>query len=179
VTSEFDTGIQLRSLTPQEFADYRDRSVPAYAEEVARARDVELSAALRNAEETFPSSLADVAATGQEIYRAVHEGSDVGWLWLGPPPFGGPGRYVYDVEIDEEHRGEGLGRALMLTAEAVARESGYARLGLNVFGWNSRAESLYRSLGYEVMSTQMVKRLGNEMLDGDLPDGDTTLEGGR
>ena len=41
-----------------------------------------------------------------------------------------------------------------------------------------RAESLYRSLGYEVMSTQMSKRLGSEMLDGDLPDGDPTLDGG-
>ena len=171
--------IQLRTLDREEFVGYRERSVPAYAEELVRARGIDLRAALRDAEETFPQSLEVLTETGQWIFRAVHDGVDVGWLWLGPPPHGGPGLFVYDVEIDEEHRGEGLGRALMLAAEIVVRDSGYDRLGLNVFGWNSRAESLYRSLGYQVTSTQMVKPLANEMLDGDLADGDSTVDGGR
>lgn len=174
-----DTGIQLRTLGRDEFAAYRERAIPAYAEEVVRARDIDLRAALRHAEESFPPSLEAVAESGQWMFRAVHDGADVGWLWLGPPPNGSSGLWVYDIEIDEEHRGEGLGRAVMLAAEQVVRESGYDHLGLNVFGWNSRAESLYRSLGYEVVSTQMRKPLGNEMLDGDLADGDSTLDGGR
>jgi ribosomal protein S18 acetylase RimI-like enzyme len=175
----YDSGVELRTLGREEFAAYRERSVPAYADEVVRARGVDRRSALRTAEESFPPSLEAVAETGQWIFRAVHDGVDVGWLWLGPPPMGGPGLYVYDVEVDEEHRGEGLGRAIMLAAEQVVRESGHDRLGLNVFGWNARAESLYRSLGYQVMSMQMAKPLGNEMLDGDLPDGDTTVDGGR
>ena len=175
----YDAGVELRPLTDEEFAGYRERAVPEYAGELVRARGLDRTVALRLAEETFPVSLAAVAEGGQAMFRAVHEGVDVGWLWLGSPPAGGPGLYVYDVEVDEEHRGEGLGRAIMLAAEEVTREHGHDRLGLNVFGWNHRAESLYRSLGYEVMSTQMLKRLGNEMLDGDLPDGDTTLDGGR
>ena len=177
--STTSSGVQLRVLTDEEFAAYRERSVPLYAEELARARDMDQRAALRHAEETFPADLAAVTETGQWIFRAVHDGVDVGWLWLGPPPFGGSGLFVFDIEVDEEHRGEGLGRAIMLAAEQVVSESGYDRLGLNVFGWNHRAESLYRSLGYEVTSTQMRKLLTNEMLDGDLPDGDTTLDGGR
>jgi ribosomal protein S18 acetylase RimI-like enzyme len=175
----YDAGVQLRPLTDEEFAAFRDRAVPEYADELVRARGIDRAAALRNAEETFPASLAAVAAGGESMFRAVHDGADVGWLWLGPPPTGGPGLYVYDIEVDEEHRGEGLGRAIMLAAEEVARQSGHDRLGLNVFGWNHRAESLYLSLGYEVMSTQMSKHIGNEMLDGDLADGDTTLDGGR
>jgi len=171
--------LELRPLTDEEFADFRDRSVPVYAEEVVRARGVDRTVALRHAEETFPASLAAVAEGGEAMFRAVHEGVDVGWLWLGAPPMGGSGLYVYDIEVDEEHRGEGLGRAIMLAAEDVVRRAGHDRLGLNVFGWNHRAESLYRSLGYEVMSTQMSKRLGNEMLDGDLAEGDSTVDGGR
>lgn len=174
-----DAGIQLRTLDHEEFAAFREREIPGYAEEVARARGLEQRDALRIAEESFPPSLAAVTENGQWMFRAVHDGLDVGWLWLGPPPFGGSGLYVFDIEVDEEHRGEGLGRAIMLAAEQVVRESGYDHLGLNVFGWNHRAESLYRSLGYEVMSTQMRKKLTNEMLDGDLPDGDSTLDGGR
>ena len=175
----YDAAVALRPLTDEEFAGYRERAVPEYADELVRARGLDRSTALRHAEESFPASLVAVAEGRQAMVRAAHEGVDVGWLWLGPPPMGGPGLYVYDIEVDEEHRGEGLGRAIMLAAEEVARESGHDRLGLNVFGWNHRAESLYRSLGYEVMSTQMSKRLGNEMLDGDLPDGDSTLDCGR
>jgi len=177
--SRGDAGIRLRTLDRDEFAAYRERSIPAYADEVARARGLDVGAALRLAEESFPPSLEAVTEGGQWLFRAVLDGIDVGWLWLGPPPNGSTGLWIYDIEIDEEHRGEGLGRALMLAAEQVVRESGHEHLGLNVFGWNSRAESLYRSLGYEVMSTLMRKKLTNEMLDGDLADGDTTLDGGR
>jgi ribosomal protein S18 acetylase RimI-like enzyme len=175
----YDSGVELRPLADEEFAGFRERAVPSYTEELVRARGLDRTAALRYAEETFPASLAAVAEGGEWMFRAVHDAVDVGWLWLGSPPMGGTGLYVYDIEVDEEHRGEGLGRAIMLAAEELVRESGHDRLGLNVFGWNHRAESLYRSLGYEVMSTQMSKRLGNEMLDGDLPDGDSTLDGGR
>ena len=36
----------------------------------------------------------------------------------------------------------------MLAAEDIAREAGLQHIRLNVFGWNTRAEGLYRSLGY-------------------------------
>jgi ribosomal protein S18 acetylase RimI-like enzyme len=83
----------------------------------------------------------------------------VGWLWLGPHPFREDGVFVYDVEIAEEHQGRGLGRATMLAAEDLAREAGLKYIQLNVFGWNTRAESLYRSLGYITLATQMGKPL--------------------
>ena len=43
----------------------------------------------------------------------------------------------------------------MLFAEA--RRRGYGRLGLNVFGNNDVARSLYRSLGYEENGVFMTK----------------------
>jgi len=47
----------------------------------------------------------------------------------------------------------------MLAAEDLAREAGLKYIQLNVFGWNTRAESLYRSLGYITLATQMGKPL--------------------
>jgi ribosomal protein S18 acetylase RimI-like enzyme len=152
--------VELRPIGDEEFAGYRERAVPAYADELVRARGADRDAAIRSAEETFPADLAAVAAEGQWMFRVVHAGVDVGWLWIAPAPLGGDGLYVYDVEVDEPHRGRGLGRATMLAAEDFARRQGHDRIGLNVFGWNHRAESLYRSLGYEVMATQMRKTLG-------------------
>ena len=40
-----------------------------------------------------------------------------------------------------------------------SREHGAVTLGLNVFGFNSIARSLYRSLGYEESAVQMRKKL--------------------
>jgi ribosomal protein S18 acetylase RimI-like enzyme len=56
-------------------------------------------------------------------------------------------------------RGRGFGRAAMVLAEQEARRGGARRLGLNVFGTNTVARSLYESLGYEITELQMSKEL--------------------
>lgn len=58
-----------------------------------------------------------------------------------------------------EHRGAGYGRAIMLAAEDYARERSIDEVRLNVFGGNSIARSLYRSLGFLESTVQMAKRL--------------------
>ena len=63
------------------------------------------------------------------------------------------------MEIGEEHRGRGYGRAAMLLAEEEARRRGLNRIELNVFGGNTIARNLYRSLGYVETSAQMAKDL--------------------
>jgi ribosomal protein S18 acetylase RimI-like enzyme len=47
----------------------------------------------------------------------------------------------------------------MLAAEALLREEGKAAVDLNVFGFNTIARHLYESMGYEVVATQMTKKL--------------------
>ena len=47
----------------------------------------------------------------------------------------------------------------MLAAEDVARAAGHRFVRLNVFGWNTSAQALYRSLGYRTDSIQMSKPL--------------------
>ena len=67
--------------------------------------------------------------------------------------------FIYDVEIDEAHRGKGYGRAAMELAEEQARALGIGRIELNVFGGNEVARKLYLSLGYVETSVQMGKDL--------------------
>ena len=67
--------------------------------------------------------------------------------------------FVNDVEIDEAYRGRGLGRAAMGLVEDAARARGIDRVELNVFGGNTAARSLYRSLGYDEVAVGMRKRL--------------------
>jgi len=87
-------------------------------------------------------------------------GTVVGVLWIGPFAEGSDAWWVWDVEIDEQHRGAGHGRAAMQLAEEEAAGHGAATLGLNVFGYNTAARALYESLGYETTAVQMRKPVG-------------------
>lgn len=66
---------------------------------------------------------------------------------------------MWDVVIDEDQRGRGLGRQAMLLAEELARQGGATTFGLNVFANNVVARNLYTSLEYEETSVQMRKPL--------------------
>lgn len=47
----------------------------------------------------------------------------------------------------------------MLLAEGYARSMGARTLGLNVFGFNTTALELYKSVGYETTSLKMRKEI--------------------
>ena len=152
------TAVSLRSLTEDEYAGYRARAVPLYADELVRSKGMARDEAEKNSATTFPATVADVLAeAGASISRVLTDDEPVGWLWLAPA--GVDSLFVYDIEIDEPHRGHGLGRATMLAAEDVARAAGHRFVRLNVFGWNTNAQALYRSLGYRTDSIQMSKPL--------------------
>ncbi|MFD0530973.1 GNAT family N-acetyltransferase [Kitasatospora arboriphila] len=74
-------------------------------------------------------------------------------------PEGRPLAWVMVVEVDEEHRGRGLGRALMLAAEHECLAAGVHDLGLNVFSSNTVAVGLYASLGYRITRRVLGKQL--------------------
>jgi GNAT superfamily N-acetyltransferase len=67
--------------------------------------------------------------------------------------------WVYYVSVDEDARGRGYGRSLMLAAERECRAAGLRELGLNVFADNPAALRLYASLGYQVESRILTKLL--------------------
>ncbi|MCF1599610.1 GNAT family N-acetyltransferase [Streptomyces muensis] len=85
-----------------------------------------------------------------------HENVPVGTLWVAERD---GGAYVYDVETDAAHRGNGHGRTLMLLAEGQAVAAGYRTIGLDVFADNAPAERLCESLGYETRQFEMYKTL--------------------
>jgi GNAT superfamily N-acetyltransferase len=75
-----------------------------------------------------------------------------------------PGLYLEDLFVLEEHRGHGVGRALLahLARLAVERECG--RLEWAVLNWNQEAIRFYERLGAKPNSEWTVYRLSGEAL---------------
>lgn len=148
------------SIAEPELAAYISHANAEYLDERMRAGDSREYAEQRVAESNEQYFPGGRPAAGHQVLRVVHDGDPVGWLWLGPMSAEHPlDWWVFDVEIDEQHRGKGLGRAAMLLAEKVARAAGAVKLGLNVFGHNTVAQRLYSTLGYEVTAINMSKQL--------------------
>lgn len=74
------------------------------------------------------------------------------------------GIYLEDLYVRTEHRGCGLGRALLaeLAAECVCR--GYSRLQWWALDWNEPAIGFYRSIGAEPMDEWTVYRITGRTL---------------
>jgi GNAT superfamily N-acetyltransferase len=60
---------------------------------------------------------------------------------------GQPGIYLEDLFVEPEHRGRGIGKALLARLAKIAIDRGYGRLEWAVLDWNTPSIEFYRSLG--------------------------------
>jgi GNAT superfamily N-acetyltransferase len=72
---------------------------------------------------------------------------------------GRPGLYLEDLFVDSEHRGRGIGKALLNHLNNLARSRGYDRLEWSVLNWNQHAIDFYRGIGAEPVGDWTVYRL--------------------
>lgn len=77
---------------------------------------------------------------------------------------GKPGIYLEDLFVKPEHRGAGIGRALLAGLAAIAIERDCGRLEWSVLNWNEDALGFYRRLGAKPNSEWTVYRLAGEPL---------------
>jgi ribosomal protein S18 acetylase RimI-like enzyme len=151
--------LELRALPAEQLPAWLRRTHDEYIRSrIAAGESAEEARenADRSEERAFPGG---VLAHGHQVFEVIEGAEIVGQLWIGPRTTGGDDWWVYDIEISEEHRGRGFGRATMEAAESEARARGARTLGLNVFGFNTIARGLYESLGYETSAIQMRKPL--------------------
>lgn len=152
--------VTLRPMTAAEFAAYHDHSVREFAEQLVSLGGGDPATAQAESERQMVELLPDGLGTdGQHLLVAEDDGVRVGILWVGARRDRSDLWWVWDVEIDSDHRGRGYGRATMLAGEDHVRAQGVQRLGLNVFGGNAAAIALYDDLGYAVDAQQMSKPL--------------------
>ena len=75
-----------------------------------------------------------------------------------------PGIYLEDLFVVPEHRGRGIGRAVLKELARLAVERGCGRLEWAVLDWNRDAIGFYERLGARPNSDWTVYRLAGEAL---------------
>ena len=115
------------------------------------------------AEKTMRRFLADLASSGHSfLFVAVADDRVVGFisgeLREGSPTFL-PKTWasVDDVFVEPDHRNRGMGRALLQSVEAWAREKGASGVSLQVAAANARARKFYEDLGFREISVYEVR----------------------
>lgn len=78
---------------------------------------------------------------------------------------GSHGIWLEDLFVHPDHRGRGLGRALLAALAAECGRNGWARLEWWVLDWNTPAHGFYRQLGAHPEDDWTVWRLDGEGLD--------------
>ncbi len=102
-----------------------------------------------------------------EVLLAEVDGQPVGFA-LFFPTFstfrGQPGLYLEDIFVRPEHRGRGIGKALLAAIAAIAVGRCCGRLEWSVLDWNEPSIGFYRSLGALPMEEWTVYRLDDSAL---------------
>jgi GNAT superfamily N-acetyltransferase len=75
-----------------------------------------------------------------------------------------PGLYLEDLFVLPEHRGRGIGRALLAHLARLAVERGCGRMEWAVLDWNQEAISFYERLGARANSDWTTYRVTGEAL---------------
>jgi GNAT superfamily N-acetyltransferase len=78
---------------------------------------------------------------------------------------GQAGIYLEDLFVEPEHRGKGIGKALLIRLAKIAVERGYGRLEWAVLDWNTPSIEFYRSLGAVALDEWTAYRLTGESLE--------------
>jgi GNAT superfamily N-acetyltransferase len=158
-------GERDRSIRPAERGDVpailglvHELALYEKAPEAVEATPDHLRAAL------FPQDGAPTASA----HVAVVDGTVVGmaiWFVSFSTWLGRGGIWLEDLYVRPEHRGSGLGKAMLATLAAVSAERGYGRLEWSVLRWNKPSIGFYDSIGGQPMSEWLTYRLEGPGLD--------------
>jgi GNAT superfamily N-acetyltransferase len=77
-----------------------------------------------------------------------------------------PGLYLEDLFVLPEHRGRGIGRALLTRLAQLAAERGCGRFEWSVLDWNEAAIRFYERMGATVMPDWRICRIAGDSLRG-------------
>ena len=77
---------------------------------------------------------------------------------------GHAGIHIEDLYVNPEHRGKGIGKALLTSVAAIAVAEGCSRLQWDVLEWNTPAIGFYEQMGAKMLMDWRTMRVTGEAL---------------
>lgn len=150
--------ISLHQMTEDQYKDYLEKATEKYAQEKVLAGNWQPDQALIKAQEEYIRLLPHGEKTDKNYLYTIYENDRIiGVVWLAQK-YENEG-FIYDIQIQDDYQGHGYGKETMMQIEEKARQLGIKKIGLQVFGHNYIARSLYEKVGYEVTNMKMVKEI--------------------
>lgn len=103
-----------------------------------------------------------------KVLIASREGNPVGfalYFYTYSTFLAKPGIYLEDLYVNEEARGQGVGKKLLMTLAKIAHEEGCGRLEWAALDWNTPAIEFYKSIGAKTLDDWITFRLTEDKLD--------------
>jgi ribosomal protein S18 acetylase RimI-like enzyme len=153
--------VELRDMTPAEYAVFRPHLEQDYAANIAASGARSEVEARAQATDDLDRLLPDGLATpGHRLWTAYDGSVAVGVLWVQlQDRSDGLHAFGYELEVREDLRRRGYGRAVVGGAFRACRDLGVQSVGLSVFGFNAGARALYEELGFRLTAQTMVLAL--------------------
>lgn len=148
---ELPPGLTVRRLTEEEYPGWYAGEEAGYIADIVRAGALTPEQAKAKSDEDFARHLPQGFLTpGHAFYAMEADGQVIGTGWVNHGFLPGV-TFGFSLEVYEEHRGKGYGRAAMAVGEWATRQGGDEAMMFNVFGGNEVAMSLYESTGFAVL----------------------------
>ncbi|MBT2470014.1 GNAT family N-acetyltransferase [Streptomyces sp. ISL-66] len=148
---DLPTGLTVRRLTQEEYPGWYAGEEAEYIADIVRAGALTPEQAKAKSDEDFARHLPQGFLTpGHAFYAMEADGQVIGTGWVNHGFLPGV-TFGFSLEVYEEHRGKGYGRAAMAVGEWATRQGGDEAMMFNVFGGNEVAMGLYDSTGFAVL----------------------------
>jgi len=156
--------IDLVPMTQEDFLDFAEEGVPAYAADKVKSGEWAKEEALGLAGKAFEKLLPQGLATPHNLLFTIRDSAvhvTVGKLWIAVQDRGSKRiAYIYDVSIKPEHQRRGYATRAFAALEEKVRALGLSGIAVHVFGHNAPARALYEKLGYQPTDVTMFKAVG-------------------
>ncbi|MFC9294071.1 GNAT family N-acetyltransferase [Streptomyces sp. NPDC057011] len=148
---ELPPGLTVRRLTEEEYPGWYAGEEAAYIADIVRAGALTPEQAKQKSDQDFARHLPlGYLTPGHAFYAMEADGRVIGTGWVNHGFLPGV-TFGFSLEVYEEHRGKGYGRAAMAVGEWATRQGGDEAMMFNVFGGNEVAMGLYGSTGFAVL----------------------------
>lgn len=150
----------LRPMTRYEYAEWLKVTIPAYAADKVASGQWSEEESLQLSRKEYEELLPQGFTTPDNFFYTIEDSDSmpVGVLWFAVKAVSnGRVAYVYDVEVQPQHRRKGNAYRAFCALEQEARKLGLSGIALHVFGHNVDAQALYAKLGFRPTNINLFK----------------------